>query len=197
SGTDAFYSVFVHRLARLFHASFRPRLAAVALASSLALSSIRTGRGLSPLVTEHAQHTTKGLPPRSPAPQIPAQPLLRFAPDSYRLTIPNTYLTISMPASLRSDCCSPLAPEGPFGFPPESAFTFTGIPTLLPLPMMVASPVWKLMEVRLSDNASDIRAPVPRSTSTSTRKESQSTSYKRRPFPMEASAATFLSIFLI
>jgi hypothetical protein len=32
----------------LFHASFRPRLTAVALASSLALSSIRTGRGLSP-----------------------------------------------------------------------------------------------------------------------------------------------------
>src|SRR2546430_11186752 len=36
--------------------------------------------------------------------------------------------------------------------------------------MMVASPVWKLMEQRLSDNASEIRAPVPRSTSTSTRK---------------------------
>src|SRR5579864_2396912 len=33
----AFYSVFVHRLARLLNASFRPRLAAVALASSLGL----------------------------------------------------------------------------------------------------------------------------------------------------------------
>src|SRR2546422_7848335 len=39
---------FVHRLARLFHASFRPRLAAVALASSLGLTSIRSARGLSP-----------------------------------------------------------------------------------------------------------------------------------------------------
>src|SRR5208282_6101700 len=32
---------FVHRLACLFHASFRPRLATVALASSLGLPSIR------------------------------------------------------------------------------------------------------------------------------------------------------------
>ena len=32
-----------------------------------------------------------------------------------------------MPASLRSDCCSPSGM--PFGFPPESMFTFTGIPT--------------------------------------------------------------------
>jgi len=31
----AFYSAFVHRLARLFHASFGPRLATIALASSL------------------------------------------------------------------------------------------------------------------------------------------------------------------
>src|SRR5438128_3557413 len=53
--------------------------------------------------------------------------------------------------------------------------------SLLPLPMIVASPVWKLMELRFSDNASDIRAPVPRSTSTSTRKPSQSTSYERGP----------------
>src|SRR6516165_4564434 len=36
-------SGFVHRLAHLIHASFRPRLAAVALASSLALTSIRVG----------------------------------------------------------------------------------------------------------------------------------------------------------
>src|SRR2546427_13066800 len=44
----ALYPVFVHRLARLFHASFRPRLAAVALASSLGLTSISSARGLSP-----------------------------------------------------------------------------------------------------------------------------------------------------
>src|ERR1019366_7715367 len=37
SGAGALYPVFVHRLARLFHASFRPRLAAQALASSLGL----------------------------------------------------------------------------------------------------------------------------------------------------------------
>src|SRR6202521_1895921 len=54
--------------------------------------------------------------------------------------------------------------------------------SLLPLPMIVASPVSKLMDVRFSDNASDIRAPVPRSTSTSTRNPSQSTSYERGPF---------------
>src|SRR5713226_2328599 len=54
--------------------------------------------------------------------------------------------------------------------------------SLLPLPMIVASPVWKLMAERFSDNASDIRAPVPRSTSTSTRKPSQSISYERGPF---------------
>src|SRR6266850_6268356 len=49
----------------------------------------------------------KGLLPLSPAPQIPADPDLRFAPDKSCLTIPNTYSTITMPASLRSDCCSP------------------------------------------------------------------------------------------
>jgi hypothetical protein len=32
----------------LFHASFRPRLAAIALASSLGLTSIRLAGGLSP-----------------------------------------------------------------------------------------------------------------------------------------------------
>jgi hypothetical protein len=48
----------------------------------------------------------KGLPPLSPAPPIPAEPPpLRFG--QYRLTIPNTYSTITMSALLRSDCCSP------------------------------------------------------------------------------------------
>src|SRR6266852_9062955 len=44
SGTGAFYSVFVHRLARLFHASFGPRLAAIALASSLGLHLHQVGQ---------------------------------------------------------------------------------------------------------------------------------------------------------
>ena len=44
SGTGAFYSIFVHRLARLFNASFRPRLAAVALASSLGLHLHQVGQ---------------------------------------------------------------------------------------------------------------------------------------------------------
>src|ERR1019366_7116344 len=65
SGADALYPVFVHRLARLFHASFRPRLAAIALASSLGLTSIRLTRGLSPPSCEHAQHTTKPLARRT------------------------------------------------------------------------------------------------------------------------------------
>jgi hypothetical protein len=66
-----------------------------------------------------------------PFPLHPKSPpkLLRSAPDLFRLTIPNTYSTISTPASLRSDCCSPSSGM-PFGFPPELAFTFTGIPTL-------------------------------------------------------------------
>ena len=47
----------------------------------------------------------KGLPPLSPAPQPPPNlPPLRSG--QFRLTIPNTYSTITMPASLRSDCCS-------------------------------------------------------------------------------------------
>ena len=44
SGTGAFYSIFVHRLARLFHASFGPRLAAIALASSLGLHLHQVGQ---------------------------------------------------------------------------------------------------------------------------------------------------------
>ena len=38
------YSVFVHRLARLFRASFGPRLAAIALASSLGLHLHQVGQ---------------------------------------------------------------------------------------------------------------------------------------------------------
>ena len=47
-----------------------------------------------------------------PFPLHPQSPpnRLRFAPDNSRtilLTIPNTYSTITVSASLRSDCCSP------------------------------------------------------------------------------------------
>jgi len=44
SRTGAFYSVFVHRLARLFRASFGPRLAAMALALSLGLHLHQVGQ---------------------------------------------------------------------------------------------------------------------------------------------------------
>src|SRR6266853_1260836 len=49
----------------------------------------------------------KGLLPLSPAPQIPADPASASLRTILCLTIPNTYFTITMPASLRSDCCSP------------------------------------------------------------------------------------------
>ena len=52
----------------------------------------------------------KGLRPLSPAPPIPAEPAsasLRTISGQFRLTIPNPYSTITVPASLRSDCCSP------------------------------------------------------------------------------------------
>src|ERR1039458_2632137 len=51
----------------------------------------------------------KGLPPLSPAPPPPNLPPLRSG--QFRLTIPNTYSTITMPASLRSDCLFTFAPE--------------------------------------------------------------------------------------
>src|SRR5713226_5634455 len=44
SDAHALYPVFVHRLARLLHASFRPRLATIALAFSLALHLHQVGR---------------------------------------------------------------------------------------------------------------------------------------------------------
>ena len=45
-------------------------------------------------------------PPLSPAPPIPADPP-PLRSGQFRLTIPNTYSTITISASLRSDCCSP------------------------------------------------------------------------------------------
>ncbi len=75
---------------RPMHAQSAP---AVALERPLILSSTKGSRG-------------KGLPPLSPAPPIPAEPPpLRFGQS--RLTIPNTCATITVSASLRSDCCSP------------------------------------------------------------------------------------------
>jgi hypothetical protein len=49
----------------------------------------------------------KGLPSLSPALQIPAQPKPSLRSGRFQLTMPNTSCTIVMPASLRSDCCSP------------------------------------------------------------------------------------------
>jgi hypothetical protein len=64
-----------------------------------------------------------------PAPLSPLVALfLRYALDRFLLTKPNTSLTIELPASLRSDGVRD-HPGTPFGFPPEQAFSFTGIPT--------------------------------------------------------------------
>ena len=49
----------------------------------------------------------KGLPPLSPAPQIPAPPKPSLRSGRFQLTMPNTSCTIITSASLRSDCCSP------------------------------------------------------------------------------------------
>jgi len=49
----------------------------------------------------------KGLPPLSPALQIPAQLKPSLRSGRFQLTMPNTSCTIITPASLRSDCCSP------------------------------------------------------------------------------------------
>ena len=48
----------------------------------------------------------KGQPPLSTAPPIPAEPPPLLFGQS-RLTIPNTCATITVSASLRSDCCLP------------------------------------------------------------------------------------------
>jgi len=52
---------------------------------------------------------------------------LRCAPDTFRLTKPNTFLQNLNAASLRSDGVRD-HPGMPFGFPPELAFSFAGIP---------------------------------------------------------------------
>ena len=65
-----------------------------------------------------------------PAPLSPlAASFLRFAPDRFLLTKPNTSCTIEVPASLRSDGVRD-HPGMPFGFPSESAFSFAGIPNI-------------------------------------------------------------------
>jgi hypothetical protein len=70
----------------------------------------------------------QGLPP-FPASLSPlAAFILRCAPDRFLLTKPNTSSTIKVPASLRSDGVR-VHPGMPFGFVPESAFGFAGIPT--------------------------------------------------------------------
>ena len=51
---------------------------------------------------------------------------LRFAPDRFLLTKPNTSCTIEMPASLRSEGVR-VHPRMPFGFLAELAFGFAGI----------------------------------------------------------------------
>ena len=58
----------------------------------------------------------------------PAALFLRFAPERFFLTKTNTYCTIEMPASLRSETVR-LRPGMPFAFPSESAFAFAGILT--------------------------------------------------------------------
>src|ERR1700690_4255321 len=64
-----------------------------------------------------------------PAPLSPLPALfLRCAPDRFLLTKPNTSCTIEVPASLRSDGVQ-VHPGMPFGFIPDSAFGFAGIPT--------------------------------------------------------------------
>lgn len=72
----------------------------------------------------------KGLPPLSPAPQIPASgsstPLRTSHARHRPLTMANTSGTIIPPASLRSHCCSPSS-RNTVRFPPGSVFAFTGI----------------------------------------------------------------------
>ncbi len=63
-----------------------------------------------------------------PAPLSPlAASFLRFAPDRFHLTKPNTSCTIELPASLRSDGVRD-HPGMPFGINLDLAFGFAGIP---------------------------------------------------------------------
>src|SRR5436309_3221736 len=67
-----------------------------------------------------------------PAPLSPLAALcLRCAPDKFLLTKQTLSSTIEKPASLRSDGVRD-HPGMPFGFPPEQAFSFAGIPTHSP-----------------------------------------------------------------
>jgi len=71
-----------------------------------------------------------------PAPLSPlSASSLRSAPDRFLLTKANTCCKIELPASLRSDGVRD-HPGMPFGFPPEQAFSFTGIPTIGPIVRM-------------------------------------------------------------
>src|SRR5260370_15300245 len=71
SDAHASYPVFVHRLARLLHASFRPRLQTSDLAAAIALAfcypSPPSGweEDFHLQAVEHAQHTTKPLARRT------------------------------------------------------------------------------------------------------------------------------------
>ena len=69
----------------------------------------------------------KDVPPLSPRP-FPrlAALFLRYAPDKFSLTKPNTSCTIEVPASLRSEGVR-VHPGMPFGFLSESAFGFARI----------------------------------------------------------------------
>src|SRR6516165_5544629 len=72
SGARAFYSIFVHRLALLLGASFRPHLAATALAPSLALHLHQVGQRTftSELLSMPSTHRDRG-EPRGSAPPTP------------------------------------------------------------------------------------------------------------------------------
>ena len=65
--------------------------------------------------------------PRTLSPASGVLPSLRSG--RFLLTKPNTSCTIEMPASLRSDGVR-VHPGMLFGFPPEYAFSFAGIPKL-------------------------------------------------------------------
>src|SRR5712692_8637925 len=70
----------------------------------------------------------KGYRPFPRAPFSASGSFLRYAPDRFLLTKPNTSCTIELPASLRSDGVRD-HPGMPFGFIPDFAFDFAGIPT--------------------------------------------------------------------
>src|SRR5215831_15090730 len=98
-GASAFYPVLVHRLARLLDASFRPRLATVALASSLGLHLHPVGqRTFTSKLLSNAQHTTKPLARRP----------LRVPADAFscpqRFILGYTMVPVCDPYALHEDC---------------------------------------------------------------------------------------------